>query len=86
MLGLKLQCPFCEKSFSSQSSRSNHKSKVHPKMHKDFKALRFVPQFPCRHCGKPYGSKKACYNHASKCPQKGLFGATKPKPASPRKS
>ncbi len=79
MNAITFPCPFCDERFGSRRTLQRHKPKAHPKMAKDFAHARLVPQFPCRHCGKPYGSKKACYNHASKCPQKGLFGATKPK-------
>ncbi len=68
-------CHWCEKRYATCQARSKHSAKEHTRQHKTYKRLRSVPKFSCKHCGKPYGSKKASQNHASKCQMRGLFGA-----------
>ena len=65
--GLRLGCHYCEKSFSSQSSRANHHSLYHPNKHRWMKGHRKAPTFICAHCHLGWGSVDSLRNHKGRC-------------------
>ena len=47
---LKLKCKYCENTFKSQTSRSNHHKKFHREKHNLLKGLRGPALFNCEKC------------------------------------
>jgi hypothetical protein len=60
-------CHFCERTFKSKPSRSNHHKRLHPNKHACMKGHRMSPDHLCKHCGKGYRSRRSRWNHEQRC-------------------
>ncbi len=60
-------CRFCEDRFETQSGRSHHTAKKHPREHKKMKGHRKAPNYFCKFCFIGYGSKQSKWNHQQYC-------------------
>ena len=67
-----LLCKYCNKEYSSQSSRSNHIKRYHiesqSKVSINGKSIvSDINPYPCRFCNKSYLHKQSRFNHEKKC-------------------
>ncbi len=62
-----IRCHFCDKMFSSQSSRANHHKFQHMKEHRLLKGHRKLPDYLCKHCHNGFGSRQSKWNHEQRC-------------------
>jgi hypothetical protein len=60
-------CRFCEDTFETQSGRSHHAAKKHPREHKKMKGHRKPPNYFCKYCFNGFGSKQSKWGHQQYC-------------------
>ena len=63
----RLGCHFCEATFKTQQSRTNHHAIIHPKEHKKYRYHKKSPDYPCKHCHIGFGSRRSKWNHEQRC-------------------
>ena len=58
---------FCEDCFETQSGRSHHADKKHPREHKKMKGHRKPPNYFCKYYFIGFGSKQSKWGHQQYC-------------------
>ncbi len=60
-------CRYCESTFKTPQSRTNHHAKFHKNQHKKMRYHRKAPNYPCDFCHIGFGSPGSKYNHKQRC-------------------